>query len=114
MIDYSENTDKPLAVGAVDLFEVDPLHRRAGVGILVNLPYREKGVAGQAMEILVKYAFETLNLHQLYCNISADNAHSIRLFEKLGFLPCGLKKDWILDGGRWKDEWIYQLLNHAT
>ena len=100
------------AVGTIDLFDFDPLHRRAGVGILIREPYRDKGHASEAMNLFIRYAFGTLHLHQLYCNISPDNVTSLNLFEKLGFVKCGVKKDWIHDGKGWQEEWMFQLINH--
>ena len=98
-------------VGAIDLFDFDPFHLRAGVGILIREEHRKRGFALEALQILIRYAFTTLRLHQLYCNIAPDNPHSLRLFEKAGFLKCGMKQDWILDGKTWKEEWMFQLIN---
>jgi diamine N-acetyltransferase len=98
-------------VGTVDLFDFDPVDQRAGVGILIREPYREKGFAVEAMNIMIRYAFGTLRLHQLYCNISPDNLSSLHLFDKLGFTRCGIKQDWINDRKSWKDEWMFQLIN---
>jgi diamine N-acetyltransferase len=100
-------------VGTIDLFDFDPLHRRAGVGIMIREQYREKGYAMEAMAILIRYAFDTLQLHQLFCNIAPDNMVSLHLFETLGFLKCGTKKDWIHDGQEWQDELMFQLINHG-
>ncbi|MCX6306444.1 MAG: GNAT family N-acetyltransferase [Bacteroidetes bacterium] len=99
-------------VGTIDLFDFDPLHHRAGAGILIREPYRSQGYGFEAMELFIRYAFGTLRLHQLYCNILPDNVASLQLFEKLGFVRCGIKKEWVHDGLQWQDEWMFQLLNH--
>ncbi len=71
--------EKQKAVGAVDLFDFEPYHLRAGVGILIhNENDRNKGYATDALEALSKYALDVLGLKQLYANISADNLRSIR------------------------------------
>jgi diamine N-acetyltransferase len=99
-------------VGLVDLFDFDPFHLRAGIGILIaNKEYRQKGYATEALSLLVRYSFETLQLHQLYCNISADNKVSIQLFANAGFACVGTKKEWIKGVDGWKDEMMFQLLN---
>jgi diamine N-acetyltransferase len=112
MIDVIAPGEEPKPVGTIDLFDFDPIHHRAGVGILVREPYRAKGYAFEAMNIFIRYAFGTLRLHQLYCNISPENVSSMKLFEKLGFVICGVKKDWIRDGRLWKEERMFQLINH--
>jgi len=110
MIDSTE-TNKPLeTVGTVDFFEFDPFHLRAGIGILISKSHRHRGFAGETLKIVIRYAFGTLHLHQLFCNISPDNEASIRLFTKSGFIRCGIKKDWINAGGGWLDEWMFQLI----
>lgn len=98
-------------IGAIDLFDLEPKHRRAGIGIMVVEEERAKGFASTALEVLIEYAFTTLNLHQLYCNIEADNIQSLRLFEKKGFEKIGTKKDWNMRNGCWFDEYILQIIN---
>lgn len=97
------------AVGAVDLFDFEPYHLRAGVGILIhNAADKNKGYASDALKALSNYAFEILGLKQLYANITADNLISIQLFEKSDFKKVGTKKDWIKTPSAWKDEILFQ------
>lgn len=97
------------AVGAIDLFDFDPFHFRAGVGILIHDEKdRKLGYASDALQLLCIYATNYLRLHQLYANISEDNLASIHLFKSNGFDLVGTKKDWrrTLDG--WKNELLFQ------
>ncbi|MBI9065975.1 MAG: GNAT family N-acetyltransferase [Salinivirgaceae bacterium] len=107
------DTEKPeVAVGAIDLFDFDPYHLRAGVGILVHdEANRRKGYAKEALKVLIKYCFKHLHLHQLYCNIAIDNCQSISLFEKAGFVKCGEKTEWIKTDEEYKTELMFQLVN---
>ncbi len=99
-------------VGLVDLFDFDPKNKRAGLGIVVlESQNRNKGIGAEAVALLVQYAFQTLDLHQLYANVGADNAPSIHLFEKLGFSLVGVKKDWRYSHGAYKDELLFQKIN---
>jgi len=103
-------TDKP--IGTIDLFEYDPLHRRAGVGVLIDeLSERNKGYANEALQLMIRYSWERLNLHSLFCNIFESNEHSIKLFEKNGFEQTGIKKDWVFINKEWENELFYQLMN---
>ncbi|WP_459211663.1 GNAT family N-acetyltransferase [Aquimarina rhabdastrellae] len=98
-------------VGLIDLFDFNPAHRRAGIGILIaEEQERGKGYGKEALQLLIEYGKRHLHLHQLYANISEDNLASIKLFEKQGFQKVGTKKDWNLVGKTFKDEHIYQLL----
>jgi len=110
MIDLHNSVPEIQPIGSIDLFDFDPLHLRAGVGILIREDYREKGYAGEALDLLKKYVFTTLHLHQLYCNIASDNEQSIRLFIKHGFEKCGIKKEWLRHENCWTDEWMFQCI----
>ncbi len=96
-------------VGAIDLFDFDPYHMRAGVGILVhNVKDRNQGYAYDALEALSGYAVNSLGLKQLFANIGADNKTSIKVFEKAGFVRNGVKKYWLKTNTGWKDEYFFQ------
>jgi diamine N-acetyltransferase len=85
--------EKMEAVGAIDLFDFEPYHLRAGVGVLIhNKSDRNQGYAKDALQALSNYTFEILGLHQLYANISSDNLNSIQLFQNSGFKQIGIKK----------------------
>ena len=97
------------AVGAIDLFDFDPYHFRAGVGILIHdHKNRNLGYASDALKLLCDYAANYLRLHQLYANITADNLASIQLFSSNGFELCGTKKDWRNTPTGWKTELMFQ------
>jgi diamine N-acetyltransferase len=101
-------------IGAIDVFDFDPFHKRAGVGILIaDEAYRRRGYASMSVSCLIDYCFKTLQLHQLYCNILATNNESIDLFKKLGFVQCGIKKDWIKTPDGYLDEYIFQLIQES-
>jgi diamine N-acetyltransferase len=109
MIDHIEHKK---TIGTIDLFEFDPFHKRAGIGILIaDESYRGKGFAAMSLKCLIHYCFKTLQLHQLYCNILSDNAVSIELFKRHGFVEIGRKKDWIQTDNGYLDEYMFQLIN---
>lgn len=99
-------------IGLIDLFDFDPKNKRAGIGILIAEDKNKGlGYGSDALRLLIEYAFSTLNLHQLFCNILSDNQNSIDLFLKYNFTIVGSKKDWIFDGKNYKDELFLQLVN---
>lgn len=98
-------------VGMIDLFDFNPKHKRAGIGILIHPDFQEKGYAFEALSLLINYTFTHLDLHQLYANITEDNSKSISLFEKNNFVKTGIKKDWIFNNNNYKSEILYQLIN---
>lgn len=106
------DTQTNTPIGTIDLFDFDPRNMRVGIGILIyNTENRGKGYATEALRLVIKYCFEMLSVHQVYCNILEGNDKSISLFEKLDFKCIGVKKDWILRHKKWYDEFMYQLVN---
>ena len=106
-----ENDDEN-AIGLIDLFDFDPKNNRAGIGILIkNKDDRNQGIGTESLELLIKYAFYHLNLNQLYANIDSENGASLQLFVKFGFEKIGVKKQWNLVHGKYKDEILFQLIN---
>lgn len=104
------NSLKP--IGLVDLFDFDPKNNRAGIGIVINeTEDRKQGTGQEAVSILINYAFQQLNLHQLYANINSNNVASLKLFSKFDFQKVGIKKDWVFNQGNYSDEILFQLIN---
>jgi len=99
-------------IGTIDLFDFDPFHKRAGLGILIaDDAERRKGYASMALKCLIDYCFTTLQLHQLYCNILANNCESMDLFKKQGFVQSGVKKEWIKTSEGYLDEYMFQMVS---
>jgi len=100
------------SVGAIDLFDFDPFHLRAGIGLLIhNKEDRLKGYASAALELIISYSFRKLGMHQLWANVNSNNESSLKLFEKHGFKICGNKQQWLKTETGWCDEYTLQLIN---
>jgi diamine N-acetyltransferase len=108
MIDHIPDST---TIGTIDIFDFDTFHKRAGLGILIaKEEFRRKGYASMSLKCLVDYCFSTLQLHQVYCNILANNCESMDLFKKIGFVQAGIKKDWIKTSDGYIDEYFFQLI----
>jgi len=99
------------AIGLIDLFEFDPKNKRVGLGILIYNPKnRNQKIGSQAVELLINYVFEFLQVHQIFVNINPKNIASVKLFDNFGFQLIGVKKDWNFYQNTFEDEALYQLL----
>ncbi len=96
-------------VGAIDLFDFDPRHQHAGVGILIDPDFRKNGFALDAIELVKKYARDIVGIRNISATIIEDNQASIQLFEKAGFQKIGRRNKWFNKGDVWLDELMYQL-----
>lgn len=99
-----------VAVGVADLYDVDALNRRAGVGIVVEEAYRGKGIAREALRKLAGYCGCELGLHQLYAVVAASNTPSRSLFTECGYRISGCLRSWVRTGRSYGDAYIYQLM----
>tara|TARA_B100000809_G_scaffold265420_1_gene324193 strand:+ start:1668 stop:2198 length:531 start_codon:yes stop_codon:yes gene_type:complete len=98
-----------VALGMIDVFDFDFKNRRAGIGILIeDSTNRQKGYGKEALQLLTDYCKSHLDLHQLYCNVSEENKHSLKLFKNQGFEIIGQKKDWNYVNGSYKNEYLLQ------
>ncbi|MBR4738878.1 MAG: GNAT family N-acetyltransferase [Bacteroidales bacterium] len=84
-----------LPYGCVDLYNYDPLNKRAAVGIMVANEYRRQGYALAMLHALSEMAIHNSTLHTLYADIAATNTASIALFKKAGYEECGRFKEWL-------------------
>jgi len=110
MICRNDNT----SIGLIDIFDLEPKDRRAALGILIiNDENRGKGFGGEVLKLISNYCFTHLGLHQVYANVTTDNLASVKLFGKCDFKSIGIKKDWVLVNGKFKDEILYQLINNV-
>ena len=100
-------------VGTIDLYDFDPHHRRAGVGILIDAAHQRKGYAKEALNLLLDYAFSFIKIHQLYAFIPVTNTASLHLFEQCGFETMGILKDWLFTTNGYTDVRIAARLNHG-
>jgi diamine N-acetyltransferase len=98
------------AIGMIDLYDFEPLHKRAAVGILIDASYQKKGLAGEALALLCEYSFTFLKLHQLYAFIPVKNEPGKRLFLRSGFEEKGLLHDWLLTTDDYEDVLIVSLI----
>ena len=98
-----------VAVGCVDIFDFEPLHRRFGIGILIYADeHRRRGYARRIIDMVKEYARNTLDLRQIWVTIDEDNPASVALFEGCGFTLSARRREWINRGGKFIDELEYQ------
>lgn len=109
MIVVEKTSKKP--VGTIDLYDFDFFHKRAGIGILIDEDFREKGYGLQVIECIAEYAFSHLKLHQLYAFVPEKNIPSITLFAKAGFEKTAVLKDWLSYSTSYQNVIVMQLVS---
>ena len=100
--------------GIVDLYDFDPFHGRAAIGILIDETFQHRGYGQKALELIEAYAFAFLKLHQVYSFVPETNTSSINLFQKAGFTFSAKIDEWISVGDTFHDVFVMQKINKKT
>ncbi len=91
-------------VGNLGLHGINWLYRSAELGIIVGeRDCHGKGLATEAMRLLLGHAFNRLNLHRVYLITDIENKAAIRAFEKAGFVREGVLRQDCFRLGRYRD-----------
>lgn len=103
---YGEET-----VGLVTLSDLDAAMGNAETGIMLAGPcWQGRGLATEAMDLMIGYAFGELGLHRLYARVAVENKPSLDLFRRLGFVEEGRLREAMRRGGRFIDLILFGLL----
>jgi len=86
-------------------------HRTARLGVTIgDRDEWGKGYAREALEAVIRFCFETLDLNRIGVEVYEFNERSIRLFETLGFRREGIVRENVWKRGEFADEYVYGLL----
>jgi RimJ/RimL family protein N-acetyltransferase len=72
---------------------LDILEDEGEIGYWIGTPYWGKGLATEATNALIQFAFQTLKLNKLWCGYFDGNNQSKRVQEKCGFIYHHTNKD---------------------
>ena len=105
-----ERREDRVLVGTCTLFHINPQCRRAELGYALGSPFWRQGYMHEALQRLVRYAFDELDLIRLEADIDPRNEGSERTLERLGFVREGyMRERWIV-GDVVSDSAVFGLL----
>ena len=98
-------------IGNIKLGPVNDHHGLAEIGLLVGeRSMHGKGIATEAIRLVSRFAFETLDLRRLTAGMYAHNVASRRAFEKCGFKVEGILRAHFRCEDEFVDGWRLGLL----
>ena len=68
------------------------------------------GFASEAVQAILEYGFNTLNLHRIEAGVATQNKNSIKLLEKVGMTREGMHRKILPIRGEWTDNFSYAIL----
>lgn len=100
-------------IGRINLFNIVYGSFKSGfIGYSIHKDYIKNGYTTEAVQLLLRYAEDKLNLHRLEASVLTYNLSSQRVLEKCGFMRIGLSPKYMYINGRWQDHYIYQKILH--
>jgi len=103
--------EKWVKIGNMGFFDFDQHARSAEVGIMIgNKEYWNQGYGTEAISLLLRHGFDTLNLNRIMLRVYEDNPRAIRCYEKAGFVHEGRLRDARYVEGTYKDILILSVL----
>jgi ribosomal-protein-alanine N-acetyltransferase len=98
-------------IGIIGHYRIKPEHFRAEIGYMLLPEYNGKGIISEAVNEVVNYGFNTLNLHSIEAIISPENLASEKVLQKSGFVKEAHFKENEYFEGRFIDTVIYSKVN---
>ena len=99
-------------VGEVVLYEWDRAGRSCTFRTLLGPRGRGRGLGTEATRLIVAYGFERLGLHRIELEAWGDNHRALRVYEKVGFVVEGVRREVQLRDGEWADAVLMAMLDH--
>ncbi len=102
------------AVGGVGVEQGSDVERTsAEIGYWIGERYRNRGIVSDAVRRVSEYIFEATDITHLYASVFGFNVPSLRVLEKAGFSPVGIRHHAAMKNGRFTDLHFYELLKPA-
>jgi RimJ/RimL family protein N-acetyltransferase len=98
-------------IGSCGLFDISPKNRCATFGIAIgDKDCWGKGFGTDATQVLLRFAFQELNLNRVQLEVFAFNQRAIRAYEKIGFVHEGVRRQALFREGRYHDVLLMAIL----
>jgi RimJ/RimL family protein N-acetyltransferase len=98
-------------IGSAGLHHLDHKNRCSAFGIAIGEKAEwSKGYGSEATSLLLRHAFDTVNLHRVWLHVHAFNERAIGCYERLGFRREGVLRDEVFRDGRYWDTLVMGIL----
>lgn len=102
--------DSNTLIGQISLYAIKRLpFSSCFIGYALDEQSVGRGITSEAVQLMVHFAFEHLQINRVEAYVSPQNTASIRVLEKTGFLREGLLKELLYINGYWEDHYLYAI-----
>lgn len=97
-------------LGVVSIWKIDHKNNRGEIGYTLKKSHWGRGIASEAVSLVIDFAFQEADLHTLCANINPNNNRSRELLERLEFCKeAHFRQDYYYNG-QYLDSHIYGLI----
>ncbi len=101
MIDNENN----VPIGTIGLHKINPRDQRAILGIAIgDKTHWNKGYGTDAIKVLLRYGFNTLNLRKITLAVFDFNERGMKCYRKCGFVEAARLREEVWIDGAYRDE----------
>lgn len=97
-------------IGGAGLSDISPEHLRAEIGYWLGRPFRHRGYAREAVELLCRLAYRKLGLMRIEAGVFPGNITSVRVLRATGFRKEGQMRQSVRKAGVFCDVLLYARL----
>lgn len=107
-----EKTDRSRVVGMLHFANVvRGAFHSCHLGFSIDGALEGGGWMREALERAIQWAFSDLHLHRIEANHRPENVRSAGILKRLGFVPVGYARDYLLIDGEWRDHVLTARIN---
>lgn len=99
-----------ITIGTICYWQLDKAHHRAEMGYNLLPAYHRKGIMHEAVQKVLEYGFNNMELHSVEAHVNPNNEGSIKLLEKNNFEREGYFKQNYYWQGKFTDTAVYSLI----
>ena len=105
----AQKTDNVL-IGHCGFFDIDRFNCSAEISYCIKRELWGQGLMTEAVDAMLRFGFEDYGLNRIVANVIKDNAGSVKVLQKLGFVQEGILRESLLKNGQYHDLIAFSIL----
>jgi len=105
---FSKSSNELL--GYISIHSISKIHQFASLTYILDFKHQNKGYMKEALNCIIDYAFNKLQLFRLEAQVSVNNSASVHLLKSLSFTQeARMRKNFMIQGAL-QDSFLFSLL----
>ena len=94
----------------IGVCSIKPKRFNGTLGIFIDPEFQSKGIGTAVIKSLLKYGFETLNLHRIDLTQNKNNEKAHKCYKKAGLKDFGIAREAVYSNGKYEDVILMDIL----